>query len=146
MDRWARLEMYVLNLQLEHYGSMNGWMDRKTTKNNDDDEWTGGWLERNKKVEVPVRFICEDCGKECRSKGVLTIHRKRMHKVSKLEQTFSCKKCGKPFQQEANLLNHRKFAQECSGEIVRAKKYVAKRKECPHCGKKMAATNISRHI
>ena len=48
----------------------------------------------------------------------LTIHRKRMHKVSKLKQTFSCNKCGKRFQQEANLLNHRKFAQECSGELV----------------------------
>ena len=109
-------------------------------------KWTGQWMERNEKKETPEGFVCEECGKVCRSKGGLTIHSKRMHNVSKLKKQFTCKKCGSPFQQEANLLNHQKFSGECSGELVRARKYVAKRKECPHCGKEMAATNISRHI
>ena len=85
-------------------------------------------------------------GKECRSKRGLTIHRKQMNKVSKVLKTFSCNKRGETYQQEANLLNHREFAQECSGEIVRVKKYVAKRQKCSHFKKEMAATNVSRHI
>ena len=109
-------------------------------------KWTGQWMERNKKKEAPSELVCEECGKECRSKGGLTIHKKRMHNISKLKKSFDCSKCGKSFPQEANLLNHKKFSGECSGELVRARKYTAKRKECPHCGKEMAATNVSRHI
>ena len=39
-----------------------------------------------------------------------------------------------------------KFGAECTQEVVKARKYVAKRKECPYCGKEMAATNVFRHI
>ena len=109
-------------------------------------KWSGQWLNRNKEVERPTSFTCETCGKVCRSKGGLTIHQRKMHNVSKLKKSFSCKKCGSDFPQEANLLNHLKFSGECRQEVVRAKKYVAKRKECPYCHKEMAATNVSRHI
>ena len=109
-------------------------------------KWSGQWLSRNKEVEQPTSLSCEICGKSCRSKGGLTNHQRRMHNVSKLKKSFSCKKCGNVFPQEANLLNHLKFNGECRQEVVRAKKYVAKRKECPYCHKEMAATNVSRHI
>ena len=109
-------------------------------------KWSGPWIQRNKIMETPTSLVCEDCGKECRSKGGLTNHRKRMHNVSKLKKSFECKKCSSSFPQEANLLNHLKFNGECRQEEVRAKKYVAKKKECPYCRKEMAATNISRHI
>ena len=95
-------------------------------------KWSGPWMIRNKEVEKRETWECEVCGKVCRSKGGLTIHKKRMHQISKLKKSFYCKKCGKSFLQEANLLNHKKFGNECTQEVVKARKYVAKRKECPY--------------
>ena len=119
-------------------------------------------------------LACDVCGKVCKSKAGLTIHRKRMHEVSSQKKNFPCGDCGKIFTQEANLKTHVKVCageankRRCinCGEVVetkglaahrrvcagapqerpQARVYKGKRKNCPNCGKEMAATNIARHI
>ena len=130
---WKR----IVNERMKHLG------EYERSKGN---KWSGPWMVRNKEVEKMSSWVCDVCAKVCRLKGGLTVHKKRIHQISKLKKTFDCNKCGKSFPQEANLLNHKKFSGDCKQEIVRARKYVAKRKECPYCGKEMAATNVSRHI
>ena len=78
--------------------------------------WSGEKvLERNVSKVDRTTFVheCEICKKICLSKGGLTIHRKRMHEVSKYKKNFDCESCGRVFSQEANLKNHRKV---CLGE------------------------------
>ena len=105
--------------------------------------WQGDPLERNATKEEDFVFVCDDCGKVCKSKAGLTIQVRRMHEVSAMKQKFECE-CGKSFKQEANLKNHRK---KCGGEevVVEARVYKGKRGICPGCGQEMAATNIARH-
>ena len=150
--------------------------------------WTGGEVVRDATREERMEFVfvCEVCGKVCRSKGGLTIHRKRMHEVSRLKKSFQCDRCKEVFGQEANLKNHEKACSGilgvashmrrcdlCSRDIgkksfaahrraceaasgaanipaqpapTRARVYVGRRKDCPNCGKEMAATNVARHL
>ena len=64
-------------------------------------------------------LTCQECGKECKSKGGMTIHYKRMHNNQQeetREQQHKCKKCQQSFSQHANLLNHDKM---CTGVYVR---------------------------
>ena len=142
-------------------------------------KWTGDEMERNKAKEQEFVFVCDECGKVCRSKGGLTNHRRLMHEKSTLKKKFPCKKCGWVFERDANLRNHMKIClgEECVGDKVKcgkcakwmkktsltkhrkrcgvsvdarpvqqARKYVAKTKPCPSCGRELAATNMSRHL
>ena len=74
-------------------------------------KWTGAAMERNvpKEDVTEFVFVCDVCGKVCKSKAGVTIHRKRMHEVSSLKKTFKCDACDKVFKQEANLKNHMKI-------------------------------------
>ena len=103
--------------------------------------WMGPVMERNREVVEDEVLKCEVCGKICKSKAGLTIHRKRMHEESEAKKQFQCE-CGKTFKQEANLKNHRR---KCRGEEVVPRVYKGERGECPGCGKMMAKTNIARH-
>ena len=73
-------------------------------------KWTGGEMARNAIREEVVVFDCSVCGKICKSKAGLPIHKKRMHEVSSLKKT--CEKWDESFKQEANLRNHEKV---CTG-------------------------------
>ena len=44
-------------------------------------QWNGEEVERNVRVGTMVEFVCGVCGKRCKSKGGLTVHRRRMHEV-----------------------------------------------------------------
>ena len=103
--------------------------------------WDGEDITRNAATSEGS-LECDVCGKRCKSKAGLTIHRKRLHEVSSEKKSFVCE-CGKSFRQEANLKNHRKRCGEgvSSGPRV----YKGERGECPDCGKVMATTNIARH-
>ena len=81
-------------------------------------------------------FVCDYCGKVCKSKAGLTIHRKRMHEESAGKKKFVCEKCEESFGQEANLRNHEKI---CGGEMVDG------RRKCESCQKHFAKSYIARH-
>ena len=87
-------------------------------------------------------LVCEICNKQCKSKGGLTIHIKRMHNVLSQKVMFKCDRCNKEFSQEANLKNHRK---KCAGEEVEARVYVPRDVQCDLCGQWRSASNLSRH-
>ena len=80
---------------------------------------------------------CEDCGKVCKSKGGLTIHRRRMHEVSVKKRVFKCDECKGEFLQEANLLNHRKI---CDGGVA------GERRLCALCGGSFSRKYVKRHM
>ena len=104
--------------------------------------WNGERVERNVCGQDAWGLECEDCGKRCKTKAGLTVHRRRIHEVSVAKRIFQCE-CGRRFNQEANLKNHRR---KC-GDVVEAPRvYRGERGPCPQCGKVMARTNIARHI
>ena len=79
-------------------------------------------------------FVCDYCGKVCKSKAALTIHMKRMHEESAGKKKFACGKCVEVFKQEANLRNPEKI---CQGSDSNG------RKECEKCHKKYAKSYIA---
>ena len=95
--------------------------------------------ERNQTLEEES-LVCEveGCGKVCKSKAGLTIHRKRMHEESKEKVTFTCEMCQETFKQEANLLNHKK---SCTG--LRASS--ADKRKCDKCLREYAKKSFSAH-
>ena len=101
--------------------------------------WLGEEVERNVPREVVQEFVfvCEVCGKVCKSKAGLTIHRKRMHEESNLKKLFKCDACDKSFKQEANLRNHVKV---CTGGEVEGE-----RVNCDACGKDFKKKGYPRH-
>ena len=110
-------------------------------------QWRGEVVERNAAREEVVVFACEVCGKVCKSKAGLVIHRRRMHEVSKKKKVFTCEGCQQEFGQEANLLNHKKGCggpvsgsdrRRCVGGRDFAKSYIARHKK-----KCMAAVRAS---
>ena len=102
-------------------------------------KWTGEKVERNeRKREAETEgFVCKKCKKVCKSKGGLTVHRRRMHEVSSKKKEFKCEECEEVFGQEANLRNHRKV---CSGEVASSKE----KKRCA-CGKEYSKSYYPRH-
>ena len=86
--------------------------------------WTGGEVMRDATREERMEFVfvCEVCGKVCKSKGGLTIHRKRMHEVSKMKKSFQCERCKEVFGQEANLRNHEKACSGVAGVVSNKRK------------------------
>ena len=111
------------------------------------EEWErkGGKLtlaERGSRNQVPDNdsLVCdfEGCGREFKSKGGLTIHRKRMHEVSKEKVMFTCELCQETFSQEANLKNHLKI---CTG--LRASDPT--KRKCDKCLNEYAKKSFSKH-
>ena len=157
----------------ERMSHLEKWDNSKGKK------WEGEPIERNVVQEMEFVFVCDKCGKVCRSKGGLTNHRRTMHEKSDLKKRFPCKKCNMVFERDANLRNHMKicYGEEVDGDRqrcgncrkwlmrksmpkhrkkcgmnaetlpnLRARKYVAKVKPCPSCGRELSATNMSRHM
>ena len=106
-------------------------------------KWQGEPVRRNEwRAETGV-YVCDVCGKVCKNKGGLTIHRRRMHEISKLKRVFPCNDCGEIFKQEANLINHKRWKHEVVTTTARV--HNRKRKPCQKCGKIMNESNIPRH-
>ena len=95
--------------------------------------------ERNFRVEE-VQLICsaEGCGKVCKSKAGLAIHKKRMHRREEEISKFRCPKCGREFKSENTKVNHEK---QCRGTIAAD----ARKARCEKCGKETSKANIARH-
>ena len=98
--------------------------------------WQGARKERNK-VWTDGQFVCDVCGRVCKSKGGLVNHRRRIHEVSKLKKKFECTSCKEIFMSEANLLNHKKVC----GRAVAS---VAGRRRCI-CGKEYSVNYLRQH-
>ena len=81
---------------------------------------------------------CEVCGKVCKSKAGLTIHKKRMHEISTKKKSFECFGCKEAFKQEANLRNHEKI---CRGQGP----VEAGKRKCDLCGKVLMKSNFAKH-
>ena len=86
---------------------------------------------------VEVEFVCGKCGKRCKSKGGLVVHRRRVHEVSEKKKMFECHGCKSSFSQEANLWNHKKI---CGGGEASG----SDRRMCV-CGREFAKSYIARH-
>ena len=75
--------------------------------------WRGEAVMRNAvNGAMAAEFVCGVCGKVCKSKAGVVIHRRRMHEVSKKKKLFKCEGCQEEFGQVANLWNHKKV---CGG-------------------------------
>ena len=97
-------------------------------------------LTRNSQTRRPeegdLRCDVEGCGKLCKSKAGLTIHKRWIHEPPR--KNFECPLCTKHFTAEANLLNHVK---RCEGEREVRPGVVA----CGVCGAEILRNNIARH-
>ena len=114
--------------------------DLRTWERSKGHKWQGERPERRDAVKEDVMdfvFVCNYCGKVCKSKAGLTIHTKRMHEESAEKKVFVCERCKAEFKQEANLRNHEKI---CGGEAAADGKI-----ECGKCGKRYAKSYIARH-
>ena len=96
-------------------------------------------------LHVPVthsttEFTCEaeGCGKTCKSKAGLAIHKKRMHKMMQTPIEITCAHCRRIFNQEATWKNHQKT---CKGEEVDGKRF-----KCGVCGLWRNKANRARHM
>ena len=96
--------------------------------------------ERNVIMELEEQWICEweECGKVCKSKAGLTVHRRRMHERSDQKVTFKCQGCTLQFSFDSNLKNHQK---SCTGVIT----VDPDLRKCGNCGKSFSRSNIARH-
>ena len=56
-------------------------------------------MERNEKV-VDEELVCNVCGRECKPKAGLVIHRRRMHELSGKRKEFKCEECEEIFKQD----------------------------------------------
>ena len=102
-------------------------------------------------------FKCDDCGQIFKQEANLINHVKACTAREGGDERTRCDVCGRSFKKRgyarhrsACLLQNGICAQDAQlepePEEAPARVYKAKRKECPQCGKEMAATNISRHI
>ena len=100
-------------------------------------KWTGAAVVRNVIRREEEVFICDVCGKSCKSKGGLVNHRRRMHEASALKKTFKCSRCAQVFTRESDLKNHAKI---CGG----AEASDAGRRKCV-CGKEYSRGYFRKH-
>ena len=100
--------------------------------------WDGEEMERVQRKEEEFVFVCEVCRKVCRSKGGLTIHRKRIHEISDKKKWFKCEICLEVFAQQANLKNHKKLCKVGGG-------LVGEKRTCDICGKGYAKKSFAAH-
>ena len=93
--------------------------------------------ERNTQ-QVTQTLSCELCGKVCKTKAGLTVHRRRMHERSEQKVTFKCRGCNIVFEYEANLHNHEK---SCTGRVTED----SDRRKCNRCEREVSKSNFARH-
>ena len=75
--------------------------DLKTWERSRGHRWRGERPESRdarRDVVADFVFVCDYCGKVCKSKGGRTIHMKRMHEQSTEKKIFSCYKCKADFE------------------------------------------------
>ena len=97
--------------------------------------------ERNiTRVDTEEDLICEweGCGRQFKSKGGLTIHRRRVHEISKEKVMFKCQRCEEEFSQQANLKNHAKV---CTG----LKAQHPDKRKCDKCLNEYYKKNFAAH-
>ena len=100
-------------------------------------KWVGEVVERNAVNFSTGVFVCAVCGKVCKWKGGLVVHRRRLHEVSEKKKVFECEGCGEKFRQEANKLNHKKV---CGGKAASS----LERRMCA-CGREFAKSYLAKH-
>ena len=90
------------------------WLDRWERQLGHEYRWGEGEerLERNGQVEWDLVCRYEGCGKVCRSRGGLTLHQKRMHRVVEETVRFGC---GMVLETEGAKSNHERT---CGGGAV----------------------------
>ena len=71
------------------------WLD--TWEKSAGHHWKGERGERNVGIYETGVHVCGVCGKVCRSKGGLVVHRRRMHEVSTKKKEFKCEACNESF-------------------------------------------------
>ena len=95
--------------------------------------------ERNTLLDTQTQdHTCEVCGKVCKSKAGLTVHRRRMHERSDQKVTFKCQGCNLHFEFEANLHNHEK---SCTGRET----VDSDMRKCNICNREVSKSNFARH-
>ena len=93
---------------------------------------------RNQPVSESLTCEYQGCNKTFKSKAGLTIHRKRIHEVSKNKVMFKCVKCEEEFSQEANLKNHKKI---CTGLKASSTDF----RKCDKCLREFKKAGFNRH-
>ena len=83
-------------------------------------------------VRIPVKAVCEVCGKILSSAGVLKKHVEGVHGMG--NSKFDCKDCGKVFKCYGSLYVHRRWVHNASG-LRSAAETSTEPIICPSCGK-----------
>ena len=86
----------------------------------------------------PLECNFPGCGKICKSRGGLAIHKRRMHDEEKKKLDFRCSKCGLSFKSENTMINHRK---QCGGAAASR----GDLRRCEMCSREVSKNNIARH-
>ena len=111
-------------------------------------------------VHRDLKFKCETCKKEFKTKEYLKIHINSIHEKTK---TFECKVCSKLFYKAVTLLTHKKQVHEnrrkhecefCSKSFVNKVKlkshiqsiHESKKIHCDTCGKDFAPSYLDEHV
>ena len=102
-------------------------------------EEEGKSMVKNGEMENGEAFQCDVCGKICKSRGDLGIHKKRMHGGFRQLLNFRCRKCNDRLSSENTKVNHEKV---CGGLRVES----ANRRRCWKCCKEISKANIARHV
>ena len=166
-DNWKEADRKIWKgMVRERMKHLAEWEDSKGKK------WEGEEVVRSQPQKVEFVFVCEVCGKVCKNKGGLTVHRRAMHERSALKKLFPCHRCGTVFQRDANLMNHLAVCEgeECEGDSKKcnvcekwlkkksfskqgeahtmpiARRHVPKTSPCPSCGRELSTTNMARHL
>ena len=84
-------------------------------------------MKRNTRMVERLVCRCEGCDKICKPKAGLTMHEKKMHRVTEERVRFACSICGMNVETEGARKNHERSYTD--GEIERDG-----RRECGRCG------------
>ena len=121
----------IVNQRTKH---LESWERRGGKRNNEERG------ERNQRAPENESLTCdfEGCGKVCLSKAGLTIHRKRIHEISKDKVKFKCDTCNLIFELKSALVNHERG---CGGLIASSSDL----RKCDKCLSEVSKSNFARH-
>ena len=104
-----------------------------------------------KKHETPLKFSCQDCGKQYLSEMGLRGHIEVVHR--KIVKEFECTVCEKSYSSISNLNKHTKIAHLMSKlncafiENINKKASLGKEIHCKFCEKKFSRKDaLKRHV